>query len=69
MRAKLIMNFDIDYRHTHIVRSPQAVPLLTLIREWARYKEEAYARADVVFLILRGIQPLANFVHGLVGII
>lgn len=61
------MNFDIDYRHIRIVRSPQAVPLLVLIREWGRYKQDAYLHADIILLILRGIQPQASFEHGLVS--
>ena len=61
------MNFDIDYRHIHVVRSPQAVPLLILVREWGRYKEAAFQLADVILLILRGIQPMANMEHGLVS--
>ena len=63
------MNLDIDYRHIHVVRSPQTVPLLVLIKEWGRYQKDAYSRTDIIFLILRGIQPLASFQHGLVSII
>lgn len=61
------MNFDIDYRHVHIVRSPQAVPLLVLVREWGRYDYAAFALTDVILLILRGIQPMASLEHGLVN--
>ena len=60
------MNFDVDYRHIHTVRSPQAVPLLVLVKEWASHEQEAFALSDVILLILRAIQPLANFKHGLV---
>ena len=62
------MNFSIDYRHTRIVRSPQAVPLLVLVREWGRCGQDAFLHADVIALILRGIQPQANFEHGLVSV-
>ena len=60
------MNFDIDYRHVHIVRSPQAVPLLVLVREWGKGQEDAFGNTDVIFLLLRGIQPMANMERGLV---
>ena len=60
------MNFDIDYRHVHIVRSPQAVPLLVLVREWGKHQEAAFGLTDVILLLLRGIQPMANMERGLV---
>ncbi len=61
------MNFDIDYRHIHVVRSPQAVPLLILVREWGKYREAAYQFTDVILLILKGIQPMASLQHGMVS--
>ncbi len=61
------MNFDVDYRDIHTQRSPQAVPLLVLVKEWASYGQEAFQLSDVILLILKGIQPLANFEHGLVS--
>ena len=67
--GKYKMNFEIDYRHIHIVRSPQALPLLLLVREWGEYGNNAFLHTDIILLILRGIQPLANFKRGLVSII
>lgn len=67
-KCKLKMNFDVDYRHIRIVRSPQAVPLLVLVREWGRHKQDAFLHADAILLILRGIQPLANFEYGMVSV-
>lgn len=61
------MNFDVDYRYIHTVRSPQAVPLLVLIKDWAGYGEAAFQHSDVILLVLQGIQPLAKFQHGLVS--
>lgn len=61
------MNFDVDYRHVHIVRSPQAVPLLVLVKEWGNYLKDAFGLIDTILLILKCIQPLAKFEHGLVS--
>lgn len=61
------MNFDVDYRYIHTVRSPQAVPLLVLIKEWTTHGQDAFELSDVILLILQGIQPLAKFQHGLVS--
>ncbi len=62
------MNFDIDYRHVNIVaKSPRTVPVLVLIREWGRLKQDPYSQTEVIQLILEGIQPLANFEEGLVS--
>lgn len=63
----MVMNFDVDYRYIHTVRSPQAVPLLVLLKEWASYGQDAFAQTDLILLILQGIQPLAKFQHGLVS--